>query len=87
MRMDKKMNRHSGDFLNNLQTNGRKSFHATFQTNHLSLFGKYSLLGRSVVVHHDADDLGRGGFPDSMKTGHAGKRMACALIGLENDTS
>jgi Cu-Zn family superoxide dismutase len=29
----------------------------------------------------DEDDCGKGGFPDSLTTGHAGKRIACAVIG------
>ena len=39
------------------------------------------LLGRTLIVHADPDDLGLGGAEDSLITGHAGKRIACALIG------
>ena len=39
------------------------------------------LWGRSVIVHEDEDDLGRGPFEDSQTTGHSGKRIGCALIG------
>lgn len=39
------------------------------------------ILGRSVIVHEDADDYGLGDQPDSLTTGHAGVRMACAIIG------
>ena len=39
------------------------------------------LWGRSVIVHEDKDDLGRGPFEDSHTTGHSGKRIGCALIG------
>ena len=39
------------------------------------------LYGRTLIVHEDADDLGQGNFDDSKITGHAGKRMACAIIG------
>ena len=39
------------------------------------------LLGRSVIVHADEDDYGLGGEEDSLKTGHAGARIACAIIG------
>jgi Cu-Zn family superoxide dismutase len=28
-----------------------------------------------------SDDCGLGGQPDSLVTGHAGKRIACAVIG------
>jgi len=39
------------------------------------------LWGRSIIVHADEDDLGKGGFPDSAITGHSGARMACAILG------
>jgi superoxide dismutase, Cu-Zn family len=39
------------------------------------------LFGRSVIVHADEDDYGRGGHEDSKTTGHAGARIACAIIG------
>jgi Cu-Zn family superoxide dismutase len=39
------------------------------------------LWGRSVIVHEDKDDLGKGPFEDSHTTGHSGKRIGCALIG------
>ena len=43
------------------------------------------LLGRSLIVHADPDDLGYGDFEDSLTTGHSGKRIACALIGRAKD--
>jgi Cu/Zn superoxide dismutase len=43
---------------------------------------KYSVIGRMVVVHADKDDLGRGGDVESTKTGNAGERVACAVIGI-----
>jgi Cu-Zn family superoxide dismutase len=39
------------------------------------------LYGRSVIVHADPDDYGKGGHEDSLTTGHSGKRIACAVIG------
>lgn len=39
------------------------------------------LWGRSLIIHADEDDLGKGGFPDSAITGHSGVRMACAVLG------
>lgn len=41
----------------------------------------WDILGRSILVHEDADDLGEGSFEDSHTTGHSGKRIACAIIG------
>ena len=43
------------------------------------------LWGRSLVIHADPDDYGLGGKPDSLKTGHSGKRIACAVIGRSAD--
>jgi superoxide dismutase, Cu-Zn family len=39
------------------------------------------LFGRSVIVHADEDDLGKGVEEDSKTTGHSGARIGCALIG------
>ena len=43
------------------------------------------LLGRTLIVHADPDDLGKGGEADSLITGHSGKRISCALIGRAKD--
>merc|ERR1712147_33626 len=47
----------------------------------ITLFGDYSVLGRSCVLHADEDDLGRGGHELSKTTGNAGGRIACGVIG------
>lgn len=39
-----------------------------------------SVLGRSIVIHADADDLGLGGATSSTTTGNAGARVACGTI-------
>jgi len=39
------------------------------------------LWGRSLIVHKDEDDLGKGDFPDSGTTGHSGARIGCAILG------
>ena len=45
---------------------------------------KTSAVGRMIIVHSGKDDLGKGGNPESLKTGNAGSRIACAVIGLTN---
>ena len=47
----------------------------------MTLFGAYSVLGRSCVLHANVDDLGRGGHELSKTTGNAGGRVACGVIG------
>lgn len=77
--------RHVGDMMNNLMTNSKKECFYSYKDESLRLSGKYSILGRSLVIHEGMDDAGKGGFPDSLVTGHAGKRMACGIIGVGND--
>jgi Cu-Zn family superoxide dismutase len=62
------------------------------KTNHVYIFklqgvSVTELLGRTLIVHADEDDLGKGTEEDSLTTGHAGKRIACALIGRAKDCS
>jgi Cu/Zn superoxide dismutase len=66
--------RHTGD-LGNID---RINHTYRFQLNGVRVV---DLLGRSIIVHEDEDDFGRGGESDSHITGHAGSRIACALIG------
>jgi Cu-Zn family superoxide dismutase len=50
--------------------------------NQVMLSGEFSVLGRAIVVHSDPDDFGKGGFSDSLTTGHAGSRIGCGIIGI-----
>lgn len=80
-----KKERHVGD-LGNIQTNGKGESKYSFTDNMISLRGYASnIIGRGLIIHEDPDDCGDGGFPDSLITGHAGKRIACAVIGYAKE--
>lgn len=76
-------NRHAGD-LGNIKTDASGVAKGSKTDRLLTLFGENSILGRSVVVHAGTDDLGKGGHPDSLKTGNAGGRPACGVIGFSS---
>lgn len=61
-----------GDLGNVMSKDGVAEY--SWEDPHIQLSGEYSVIGRSVVVHADEDDLGRGGHADSKTTGHAGAR-------------
>jgi len=80
-----KKERHVGD-LGNLKTDTKGNAQYTFYDNVIKLRGtKANILGRGLIIHSDTDDCGAGGYPDSLITGHAGKRIACAVIGYSKD--
>ena len=70
--------RHTGDLGNVALGQGGQPFHKTYTLKGIKVA---DLFGRSVIVHADPDDYGRGGHEDSLTTGHAGKRLACSVIG------
>jgi len=73
--------RHVGD-LGNIESNGNGEATFTFEDTRISLNGPLSIVGRAVVVHKGTDDLGKGGNEESLKTGNAGERAACGVIGI-----
>lgn len=73
--------RHVGDLGNVIaDENGRVS--TSFSDSVITLYGARSIIGRAVVVHSDEDDFGLTDHPDSHKTGNAGGRVACGIVGI-----
>ena len=76
--------RHVGD-LGNILVDKNGKCKQKFKDHMIKLRGsKYNIIGRSVVVHQDEDDLGLGGDEESLKTGNAGARIGCAVIGYKD---
>jgi Cu-Zn family superoxide dismutase len=67
--------RHAGDFGN---VNADSSGKATYKRvdNMISLNGRNSIVGRSIIVHADPDDL------KTQPSGNAGARVGCGVIGI-----
>jgi len=68
--------------LGNLTADQEGNVNVCFVDKVISLYGEYSIVGRSVVVHANEDDEGKTNHPESSKTGNSGPRVACGVIGL-----
>lgn len=73
--------RHAGD-LGNVTAGDDGVANVDIKDLQIPLIGANSILGRSLVVHEKKDDLGQGGDEESKKTGNAGPRLACGVIGI-----
>ena len=70
--------------LNNIVADKNGNCVQSINDIYLQLRGyKYNIIGRSIVVHEKEDDLGRGGNAESKKTGNAGARIGCGVIGYK----
>jgi Cu-Zn family superoxide dismutase len=67
--------RHAGD-LGNIQADASGNGRLTLVDSKLSFEGPYSIIGRGVIVHAQADDF------TTQPTGNAGARVACGVIGI-----
>uniref|UniRef100_P41962 Superoxide dismutase [Cu-Zn] n=3 Tax=Brugia pahangi TaxID=6280 RepID=SODC_BRUPA len=76
--------RHVGD-LGNIVAGADGTAHIDISDKHVQLLGPNSIIGRSLVVHADQDDLGKGvgdKKDESLKTGNAGARVACGIVAV-----
>lgn len=73
--------RHVGD-LGNVYSDHNGQARYCFVDDMIRLRGtKCNIIGRGLIIHEDPDDCGKGNNAESLKTGNAGKRIACAVIG------
>ena len=76
---------HHGDMINNILSNNKGKVDFKYYDDLLKLSGKNHIFGRSVVIHSNIDDLGKGNDKQSLITGNSGKRIACGIIVHYND--
>lgn len=69
--------RHTGD-LGNIEMRGKNVAQYNYFLQNTPV---YDLYGRTIIVHEDQDDLGKGTHTDSHTTGHSGARIACGIFG------
>jgi Cu-Zn family superoxide dismutase len=72
---------HAGD-LGNITTDEHGNCSMSIKTDK---FIVDEILGRSIIIHEDEDDLGLGNHEDSKTTGHSGARIACSVIGISKN--
>ena len=78
--------RHVGD-LGNITSGAKGEAKYTFYDDMIRLRGtKCNIIGRGLIIHEDEDDCGHGGNAESLKTGNAGRRIACAVIGYAKES-
>ena len=79
-------NRHVGD-LGNLVVDQNGNANYIFYDDFIKLRGfRSNIIGRGLVIHENPDDCGQAQGEqrtESLKTGNAGKRIACAIIGYQ----
>ena len=67
--------RHEGD-MGNIVADASGKAHLEYVDTAISLDGLTSIIGRSVIIHKNEDDL------KTQPTGNAGARVACGVIGI-----
>lgn len=74
--------KHIGD-LGNVEAKEDGTVAVDLKSNHISLlWDNACIVGRTLVLYENEDDLGRGNDETSRTTGHAGKPIAFGVIGI-----
>jgi len=76
-------NRHAGDLGNVISKDGVAKGVMFDKILSIDFTNVACIIGRMIILHKNEDDLGLGGDEESLKTGNAGERVACGVIGLK----
>ncbi|KAK8797153.1 hypothetical protein WA158_004363 [Blastocystis sp. Blastoise] len=72
--------RHVGSLGNITATNDSCTFN--FEDKYVKLIGPQSVIGRSIIIYTQPDDLGKGGNENSLINGNVGPAIAGGVIGI-----
>lgn len=72
---------HSGDLGNIKVVNN-----ICIDTFYCNKFTVDEIIGRSIIIHENKDDLGLTNHKDSKTTGNSGNRLCCAVIGISKNS-
>jgi Cu-Zn family superoxide dismutase len=73
--------RHVGDY-GNVYSDPNGLVNVLINDTLSQLYGINGIIGRSIVLHQNIDDLGRGNNQASSTAGNSGPKIACGVIGL-----
>ncbi len=77
--------RHVGDY-GNIVADPDGNVNVTLYDKVSKLYGQFGIIGRTLILHQNEDDLGLRGNTGSLTTGNAGKRIACGVIGISESS-
>lgn len=69
-------------FPGNIEADEEGTAQVNIEDRLVKLIGPHSIIGRSIVVKSNEDDLGRGGHEFSLSTGNSGARVAGGVVGI-----
>ena len=73
--------RHVGS-LGNITADTSKVAKVHIEDKLVKLIGPFSIIGRSIGIGENPDDLGKGGTAESLKTGNVGEIIAHGVVGI-----
>jgi Cu-Zn family superoxide dismutase len=76
--------RHVGDY-GNIIADPNGNVNTVFNDTVSKLYGQFGIIGRTLILHQNEDDLGLVNNTGSLTTGNAGARIACGVIGILNN--
>ena len=72
--------------LGNVQFGAKGRAEVALEDLHVKLIGPRSVIGRSIAVYENEDDLGKGGSALSLVNGNKGKVVAVGVIGIASSS-